>query len=696
MNRTKMLSKATLIAVILAAILCFLSTGLVGCTTPDREVTTPLPPLTPPDPQPKVHSVVITYNDTAVNRQLAVDLSLRTIRVNATVTKDEGAIGTLSFDSSDKRVATIDGDGNITFAAAGDTVITARYGSESAQILLTVESGTVNRYTVTVVDGKASATTATAGEIITLTAIKPVHKDFSEWIYTDSETPVTWVSGNMFKMPEGNVTVKAGFVDTLYTLKLVGARVSDDGNYEVQKGVLTGFDSKETENAETAVYEYKYAYGTKLTIDAVEPTSTNRMFVGWDRNTVNNRIDSEMTLDNFEMPDETVTYFANYSDISTKKLFEPTVYIPGTGDVSIDNASPEYKKFGNFPVDAIDGTAINSDPVFEGFSGYTVTIPGGTTGTSDFPENIRGSVLDASRQSQAVRAIFRNRGDKPVTVEIYASQVTNIATSGAVTVPAGGVVTKTFVAMLGLNKPWWGFSVRENVGSGADIPLDMVVGCADAYPKGDRTLSVTSGTRLAKIAGDGRWWTQYGSNPPGFSVNNDYAWTQVSQYENQTSGKYVVTAQFDSSMFPEYDPEDPYLTIYIRFVNRASSDHAYTYRVFLSETDHPIKYIGDNQNDPDLDDNGLYQMREDIPIAYTDITVSTHGQTELVALRVPHAADKAWYNFNIGIIKMGYSASDGTAGDNSYAANFSMIMTYNNGIGFDGDIVGVANTEANI
>ena len=270
MNRTKFPSKARIIAVLLAAVFCFASMGLLtGCTTPDREVVTPLPSLTPPESTPKVHSVVITYNDAAVNGQLTVDLSFGTLELGATVNKDDGAAGALMFDSTNREVAVVDKNGKVTLLSKGDTVITAKYGSESARVLLAVESGVAGKYTVTVVDGVANMTTATVGDIVTLSAKRPEHKDFSEWIFTDSETPVEWVSGNMFKMPEGNVTIKAAFVDTMYTLRLIGGKVVSDGNVSVQAGTITGYDGEQS--AENAITEYKYAYNTPLAFSAIKP-----------------------------------------------------------------------------------------------------------------------------------------------------------------------------------------------------------------------------------------------------------------------------------------------------------------------------------------------------------------------------------------------------------------------------------------
>lgn len=690
MNRTKLLSKVKIVVAIVVAALCLFSTGIIGCTTPDREVTTPLPPLTPPESTPKVHSVAITYNDKAVDGVLSVDLSLGTISLDATVTKDEGAAGTLTFDSSNKSVATVENDGKVLLCGAGDAVITAKYGRESCKVLLTVESGALGKYSVTVVDGRSDVTTATVGDIVTLTPVMPEHKDFSEWIFTDSETPVDWINGNTFKMPDGDVTIKAAFTDTMYTLRLVGGKVTSDGSNSVQAGTVTGYDG--SQSAENAITEYKYPYNTPLTFAAVKPDS-NRMFVGWDQNMVNNRIDAEMTVTDFIMPDETTTYWANYSEITTKKLLQPSA-IQGFSTTPIDGA--------------------NADSVFEGFSGFTFTIPGGTAKSVNYNEDIHGSVLNTvDNPSQAIRAIFRNRGDKPVTVEIYASFTTNLATSGWVTVPAGQVVTKTFIALLGFTRnPWWGFSVRETVGAGDAVPLDIVLGCADAYPKGDKTLSVTAGTKHPTFVGN-QFWNQYGDagqSAPAIKGKNsegrlDGSWIFAANYEHsRPTAVFCYSCEFDN--LPEYDPEDPYVTIYLRFVNQAGSDHSYTYTFALKKGPGvPYKCVeGGAARQPEFDKDGNFQFDEGV--AFCDVTVSNIGQTELVALRVPRSEPEpdpenpGGYKketYQLFFMMNGYSTPDKTAQPTStppyYANNYSIIMTYNNGIGFDGDIIEPQNTE---
>lgn len=633
------------IMLIMAIVLCFAATAaFFGCSTGGNNT----PPVTyqPPEETPKVHSVSISYNDEAVQGVLSVDVTRGEIQLGADVQKDDGAQGTLAFTSSVPEVATVDETGKVTLVSAGETVITADFGGVKSNMVLVVSSGTTGRYTVTVADGSADITTASAGDIVTLTPKIPAHKEFVEWSFAGSEAEVTWISGNMFKMPAGNVTVSATFTDMLYTLTLVGAKVTDDGNETVQKGTVIGYDGG-TRSPEFAMTEYKYAYGTELDFEAVDP-SGNYMFVGWDANTVNNRIDAEEEITGFVMPDEATTYWANFSPFTTKKL------------ITADGIE-------GWNTSLIDGTA--ADPVFEGLSGFTVTIPADTSGTEDYNEDIHGSCLNTvENPSQAIRAIFRNRGNQPVTVEIYASYLTNLASSGRVTVQPGEVVTKTFIALLGFQTdPWWGFSVRENLtAEGGDVPLDIVMGCADAYPKGDKTLSVTSGTQLVSL-------DSYVNNLGNIGMartDNSQGWTLITGYEHDPAFTLPVVLTARLTNLPEYDADDPYVTLYIKFQNQAASDHSYQYTFAFGTDANPL--------DEDM------QLKPGTKAV--DFTVYNHGETKTFAIRLPRAqAD----NFYFSIIKRGYDTPDGgkpEVVEPYYAMNCSIVLTYNNGIGFTGEV----------
>lgn len=641
-KRVRILTAAKFFAFLLAIVLCFASMCLFSACDNGGGKNDP-PVFTPPETIPKVHSVSITYNGKDVEGYLSVDISQQKIKVGANVSKDDGADGSVKFASSNEGIAKIDAEGNVTLVAAGETVLTATCGGEKCSVVLSVGSGAVKKYKITVNGGKSDVTTASVGDIVTITPEIPVHKEFSDWSFAESQTEVTWISGNMFKMPAGDVTVSAEFSDMLYSLKLVGAKVTSDGNEEVQQGTVVGYDGSQL--PENEIREYKYAFETPLTLEANEPAE-GKMFVGWDENVVNNRLDEEEVISDFTMPDETTTFWANFSDIRSKSLFKVE---------TIDNW---------------DSKKLESDPELDGFSGFTVNIPGGTPATDGFNEDIHGSILNTvANPSQAIRALFRNRGDKPVTVEIYASFLTNLATSGWVTVPPGETVSKTFIALLGFRSdPWWGFSVRENVESGSDVPLDIAMACADAYPKGDKTLSVSAGTKRVEL---GNYTAQVGSALP-VDVNNDYSWTLVVAYEHNDVVNFPSVMSAKLNNLPEYNPEDPYITLYIKMQNQAASDHTYRYRFAFGKDENP------------LDEE--FNLKPDSKMV--DFTVSNHGETKLFAIRLPRS--EADTNFYFSLIKLEFDTPDGLKPDGGappyYAINYSVVLTYNNGIGFSGEV----------
>lgn len=643
-------SGAKILAAILVLLLCFTLAGMFfGC---DGETETPPSVDTPPESVPKVHSVTITYNDADVAGLLSVDISLKSIEIGATVTKDEGAEGQLVFGSSDEKVAKIDAEGKVDLLSAGETVLTATYGSETCSVVLSVSQGTVSRYTITVNGGRSDVTSAAPGDIVTLTPEIPQHKEFTDWLFEESETPVTWISGNMFKMPAGNVSVNAEFADMLYTLRLIGATVSDDGTGTAPEGTFVGYDDT-SESPETAITEYKFPYEADLTLSAATPDD-NRMFVGWDLNTVNNRIDGEMVVDDFVMAGENTTLWANFTDIKIKNMF------------------PEEGTYG-WNVTRIDGTASDADPDLEGLSGYQITIPGNQVAQEGYDDynNLHYAALETMNSpSQAVRVIFKNHGDKSVTVETYLNGTGGYATGGPVTVPAGELKTKTFIVPPGFyHRSNFGFVVRESLPGGADVLMDVVMASGDAYPKGDPTFAVTAGTQRVELESYKRQQGNLGTP----RLDNNYSWTMLAEWEHNGSlnlNHAVSSARLKN--LPEYNPDDPYVTLYVKMINRSGPQHAYSYRFGLGTDANPL----------DADNNVKPGSK------VVDITVTNMGETRLFAIRVPRTETDE--DFYFSIIKDGYDTPDGSPAQlvkPFYGMSFSVMLTYNNGIGFDGEVV---------
>ena len=642
MNRKsefKLWQRIKIVPLILASFLCIAAMGtLSGCSFGNTDT----PPVTyePPAKNPEVRSLTITYNGETVVGMLSTDISRAELSLSATVQKDEGASGTLTFSSSLPEVATIDNNGKVELLSVGETVITASFGGVNSSIVLVVTNMNTGRYSITVNGGKADVSGAMEGDIVTMTPHIPAHKEFVDWSFAESETAVTWISGNSFKMPAGDVYVVAQFTDMLYTLQLVGAKVTSDGSENVATGTVVGYEGDRL--PEYAITEYKYAYDTPLTISAAD-TPDGMMFVGWDYNTVNNRLEEEEVISGITMPDETTTYWANFSPINSTKIL---------------TATPSFRTWTSSLIDDVEE--------LEGLSGISVTIPAGQAAMTGYNEAIQGSVFSTvSKPSQAVRVLFRNRGAQPVSIEIYASDNGNRATTGVVTVPAGETVSKTFIALLGINNPWWGISVRESLNS-ADgaVPLDIVLGCADAYPKGDKTLAVTAGTQLVK--GSGFTFHQGKMN---MYMDNSKGWVRAAQFQHSTN--YInlpVVASTRLTNLPTYNSDDPYITLYMRMTHQTQG-HDYHYTFTFGTDAVPVD-----------EDGNLKSGTKKI-----DVTVSYYGETKLFAIRLPRTGTENYY---FGVIK-NYDTEDGTppTGAQQMAVNFSMVLTYNNGIGFTGEVV---------
>ena len=106
--------------------------------------------------------------------------------------------------------------------------------------------------------------------------------------------------------------------------------------------------------------------------------------------------------------------------------------------------------------------------------------------------------------------------------------------------------------------------------------------------------------------------------------------------------------------------------------NQASSDHTYKYRFAFGKDENP------------LDEE--FNLKPDSKMV--DFTVSNHGETKLFAIRLPRS--EADTNFYFSLIKLEFDTPDGLKPSGVtppyYALNFSVVLTYNNGIGFSGEV----------
>ncbi len=629
-----MKTKFKLTSAVLSLMMLVCMLMLVGCD--GGETVTP---VNPPEPEYKVHSVVLKYKGQTIEGTLTADISEKELTVTTTVLKDSQADGTVTYTSENPEVATIDQNGKITLVSEGEAAIRAKAGNKTHTIILVVKNAFSEEegFTITVNGGTASVTKAKAGEWVTLSAIIPEHKDFQRWSF--SVRGIT-TNGNLFKMPAEDVVITAEYAAKLYQLNLIGvAEVYANG--EQLEGEITG-NTKDGDNAEYDIVSYGVPYGAELSVKAMKAPA-GKMFVGWDAGAINNRV-GEMGHGeySFVMPGESYTVWAHFSQVKNKVLTAtPGKYWDASkGSKVITNGSPADEA---------------KDPDLEGLSGYRLTFTAGEQATAEFPENIGGSVLDTvSEGTNTMKAIFKNHGDYDVTLELYVTFYGNIVSSGHVKVPAHSVVTKYFTAGLGIWNPWMGVALRENIeGSGGSFNVDMVLGCAPMYPEGDPLLRPTGKAELVQLNTDTDAQYNWGRE---FHYNEKYGLATFSIYGAQFNGNVPAARSVQIVNMPDYDPENPTTTIYARVINNATSGD------YLSVFDVCVGTDKDPRGS-----NNTYSAT---------VTHEKVGDVVLIKIEIPRTENDG--PFYLSVRK---TTVEGTG--TYYPHNFSMVLAYNNVFGYE-------------
>ena len=657
-----------LLTLVMSVVLAFcLVLGLVACSVPrdvGGEYITPEIPddqkVNPPAEVSRVYSVTIMYNDNAIDGGvLSVDKSAGTINVTANVVKDADADGAVVFDSSDKNVATITAAGAVTLLEKGETVLSATAGGKSHSVVLVVNdthAETGVEHNITVNGGTANVAAARAGEYVTLAVEVPKHKDFTGWRFPNT---VTWISGNVFKMPDRDVEIVAEFTDMLYELNVVGAKIVK-ADAELDPEGMDGGHTNDGNTAEYAITKYLFPYNTTIDVEAIaEPAG--KIFVGWDNGSQDNRAgENGVPSYSFETPDKTHTVWAIFGELKTKVLTAG-----GIGDVKRSEAITNGKVPGeDFP-----------DKTFEGLCGYRITIGAGATTADGYTnENIQGSDLNSIETgTRLMKAIYRNNSEGTVTVEIYASYYGILASSGRVTIAGGETKKVFFTAGMGIDKPWMGFAVREN-NSSTDVVLDMVLGSTTMYPKGDKSLAVTGGPQYVKLKDASKDFIYKNANPTPFENNG---WQRERCLANKVGAIYVAnyahsgcynnpTAANPTYLsapivnMPAYDAENPKGIIYGKYLNLALNPEVSiktTLKLVICKTANP--------------------MAAGSIVASVEIDSDSIGDMKMFKLEWDRVEGQNYY---FAILKEKLDAT-GTYDANS----FCIQMVYNNCIGYEED-----------
>lgn len=632
-----MKTKAKLLLAVLSMLL--LVTLLAGCKIGSQSGNT----VEPPAPVYKVHAVTLKFEGETVEGTLTTDISKQTIQLSAAVQKDAEADGTITYSSSNSKVATIDQSGKITLVGKGETVIVAKAGAKTHSIVLVVRDDFTEKeyFTITVNGGTATATKAAAGEYVTLEALIPAHKDFERWTYS---VRGVLTSGNIFQMPAEDIVITANYTDKLYQLNVVGARLTSDG--EELDGEIIG-NTKDGNDPLYDIISYGVTFGRSLKVESLD-CGSDMLFVGWDGGVVNNRVgDMGNGEYSFEMPGESYTIWAKYSNLTRNVLTKnPGKYWDASkGSKVITNGTPE---------------GGSNDPELEGLSGYRLTFSSSDAPLTDYPENIAANCnLDSITEgTNTMKVIFKNHGNYDVTLEVYATYYGNICTSGHVTVPANSTVVKYFTCGLGINKPWMGVALRGiQSGISGTFNVDMVLGAAPMYPDGDPLLITTGKAELVQLdmsTDSGSSYNWSGSRP--FIFNAKYGVLTNSIYGAQFNGKVPAARSVKISNMPEYDPENPYTTIYARVINNATSGD------YLSQFDICVG------TDPD--------PRNGTNTYATTVVHEKIGDVVVIAITVPRTPNDG--DFYLSIRK---TTVEGTG--TYYPHNFSVVLAYNNVFGYE-------------
>ena len=525
-------------------------------------ITTSCTSSSPPEINYNVYSVKILCDGQVINGEYSVDLSLGTVQLTTQVDKDEQADGSVTFTSSNPDVADVNSNGLVTLKKAGETVITATVGDESCYIVIVVngQSSQQTNYTITVSGGVAknadgeTITSAIAGDYITLVPSMPEHKDFVEWNF-NTQTNL-WINGNTFRMPSESLIINAEYVDTLYELTMIGGTVKKANGINDPAGEFAGGTSVETQKM-----NYKFTYGTEIIVEA-NNTSSDRMFVGWDLDEMNNRVGEEgVSTYAFEMIGSEMELTAVFSDVISNILpgANSTSAFTGTG---LNNVSSKKIIAG-----VIEG-ASSSDADLQSLYGYSLTIPADHVGMTTTTENIQKSDLNTmdDYEPKTVKIIFKNSGNYDVTVELGYSYFGNYGSTGVVTIKAKEVVTKVFNSNIGLNDCSWSFAIREKINgsAGETIQLDMVAAAANTYPEGYPLLQ----KKDANYVNFEKALTLYsGWGSTGRRVHNNKLGSQlfVSRANQVKTAPAIANAKVTN--MPTFDETKPTTSVYVQVLN---------------------------------------------------------------------------------------------------------------------------------
>lgn len=373
--------------------------------------------------------------------EVTVAPSTATVKVGATVKltatlKPEGATGTVSWSSSNSKIATVDTDGTVTGVATGTATITATCGDKSGTRSVTVEEGSTAKPVTDISLDKETATIKVNGSVTLKATVTPSDADNPTVTWESNETDVATVAdGVVTGKAEGTATITAKAGDKTATCEVTVEAAASVTNPTGITLSTSNVKTLETGKDTTWTYTFTPSTVTNASVQwsSSDPTvadvSSNgkitakkagetTITVAWlDGATPSTTVKDSAML--------TVTAPAPTASISPAK---PTVTVGGTVEVtaSISPSTTEY--------DSIDWTAT------DGTGKVSVT---GTTGT-------KAVVFGASAGKATIKVTFKKGTDtvaeKEVDVTVTAAPQITLELPSTLTFGTTDSKTKTLTA----------------------------------------------------------------------------------------------------------------------------------------------------------------------------------------------------------------------------------------------------------
>ena len=154
-----------------------------------------------------VTSKTVSVTDVTLDKTEAALTQGETVQLTATVKPDDATDKTLTWSTSDSKVATVDETGKVTAVETGSATITAKAGDKTATCAVTVTAKVIE---VTEITLDKTEVEIIEGETVQLTAtVKPddATDKSIEWTSSDESVATVDNSGKVTAVSEGKVTI---------------------------------------------------------------------------------------------------------------------------------------------------------------------------------------------------------------------------------------------------------------------------------------------------------------------------------------------------------------------------------------------------------------------------------------------------------------------------------------------------------